>query len=378
MPRLFAIRAFNYFYFSLMAIFISFLPTYMDAQGASPSEIGWVMGTGGIIGIIAQPIWGVISDRLKTIKRIILLLLILSMTIGYVLFQVESFLYLLLFTGFMYMFLMPIDPLIESLNFQTAEHLKISYGSIRTFGAIGYALTSLIAGYTMHYFGANSLAALFVIMGGIALIASIYLLDAPVSSKPVTLTSLRAFFSYRETIWFFILVFLTALPQRMNDNFLGVYIKSLGGTDDIVGLAWFLSGASETIIFALSFWWLRKKRELLLITIASVFYMLRFMASVWIDDPRYMAYLQVLHSVTFPVFYAASISYLYRIVPEEWRATGQTVLAIVFFGISGIAASFLGGWVFERYGGDQLYVVMSIISAAALLLGLSLRKIIKS
>lgn len=378
MLRLQALRAFNYLYFSLMAIFISFLPTYMDAQGASPSEIGLVMGSGGIIGIFAQPFWGVVSDRMKTIKRVILVLLLTSMLVGYLLFQLENILYLMLFTGLMYMFLMPIDPLIESLNFQSAERMKVSYGTVRTFGAIGYAVTSLIAGQVMHQFGASSLAMLFVGMGAVALIACTFVLDAPVSNKPVSLASLRAFFSYRETIWFFILVFLTALPQRMNDNYLGVYIKSLGGTDDVVGLAWFLSGASETVVFALSFWWLRKKKEMLLISIATIFYMIRFGASIYIDDPQHMAYVQVLHSVTFPVFYSASIQYLYRIVPEEWRATGQTALAIVFFGISGIVSSFLGGWVFEAFGGDGLYGFMSALSAAALLLGISLRKVIKS
>lgn len=360
-----ALQAFNFLYFSQLAIFISFLPVYMDIQGVSVTEIGVVMGTGGIIGVIAQPMWGIVSDKARTIKRIITLVLSVTIAIGLVLYHAESFLLLLFMTGFMYLFLLPVDPLTESLNVQTAEKHGVSYGAIRTYGAAGYAVTSLAVGYVMQQFGAHSLAYVF---GGIGLAAVAVVLiieDARPSGTPVTFESLKTFLTYRRTIGLWVLIFLTALPHRINDSFLGIYIKSLGGDDRLVGQAWFLTTASEIAVFALSFWWLRKGNELKLMTLAAAVYGLRFFAASWLSDPQWIAYVQLLQAFTFPIFYSAAIQYLYRIVPEAWRATGQTMLAVLFFGISGIVASYLGGWLFETMGGSNLYLLMSGLSGLA-------------
>ncbi len=361
------LRSFNFLYFALLAMFVSFLPVYLDAQGLPATKIGLIIGTGGFIAIFSQPLWGMISDRTKTIKKVMLLLLGCSTIVGYLLYASSSFIVLLLFTMLMYFFLMPLDPLTESLNFQTAEANGVSYGSIRTFGAVGYAVMSLAVGYTTQYFGINSLAFLFAGIGIISILICLPLPDAPVTGKPISLKSLRNFLSNKETIWFMLLIFIVAVPQRINDTFLGVYIRKLGGTPDMVGLAWFLAAGSEILVFALSFWWLRKGKELAIISFAAVFYFIRFFLSAWVTDPHILVYLQLLQTFTFPIFYSAAIQYLYRIVPEEWRATGQTVLAILFFGVSGIVASYLGGWFYESFGGKQLYLWISGMSFAGLL-----------
>lgn len=369
------VKAFNFLFFALLAIFIPFLPVYFDEQGLSPSQIGFIVGTGGFITIVAQPLWGMISDRTKTIRKVLLLLLVCAIMTGFVLYHTGTYSLIILFAMLTYFFLMPVDPLTESLNFRVAESAGISYGSLRTYGALGYAVMSLFAGYIMTSFGAHSLAYLFAAIGLISFVITLFMPDAPVSGKPVTLSSLKHFLSSRETLLFLILVFISSIPARMNDTYLGVYIKELGGTASLVGQAWFLAAGSEIVVFALSFWWLRKGSELMLIAFSGFFYFIRFFASAWIEDPHLLAYLQLLQLLTFPVFYSAAIQYLYRIVPVEWRATGQTVLALLFFGVSGIIASFAGGALYEAFGGRTLFLTISGMSLAGTLFGIVLYRI---
>ncbi|WP_434167663.1 MFS transporter [Peribacillus frigoritolerans] len=369
------LKSFNFLYFGLLAIFIPFLPVYLADQGLRPAQIGFIIGTGGFVTLITQPLWGMISDKTRTIRKVLLLLIFFSSVIGYFLYDSSSYLQLILFAMLLYFFLMPIDPLTESLNFTMAEKSGISYGSIRTYGALGYAVISLITGYVMTYFGANSLAFLFAGIGLISFIVSWMMPDAPVSGKPVTLSSLKHFFSNKETLLFLLLVFICAVPARMNDTFLGVYIRELGGSAKLVGLTWFLAAGSEIVVFALSFWWLRKGKEIIIISFAAAFFFIRYFVSAWITDPQLLAYLQVMQLLTFPIFYSAAIQYLYRIVPVEWRATGQTVLALLFFGVSGIIASYIGGAIYGAYGGKTLYLFISSISFIGMVFALVLYRI---
>ncbi|MFE4711698.1 MULTISPECIES: MFS transporter [unclassified Paenibacillus] len=372
-PRL--LRGFNFLYFALLAMFIPFLPVYLGEQGLNPAQIGFIVGTGGFVTLIAQPLWGMISDKTKTIRKVLLLLLLFSSIIGYLLYDSTSYILLVLFAMLLYFFLMPIDPLTESLNFSIAEASGVSYGSIRTYGALGYGVTALVTGYVMSYWGAHSIAWLFAAIGVASFAISWIMPDAPVASKPVTLSSLKQFLSNKETLLFLVLVFICSVPARMNDIFLGVYIKELGGSPELVGQAWFLAASSEIAVFALSFWWLRKGKELIIITFSAAFYCVRFLLSAWITDPHWLAYLQILQLLTFPVFYSAAIQYLYRIVPVEWRATGQTVLALLFFGVSGILASYAGGAMYNSFGGQTLYLTISIMSFLGMTVGFLLYRV---
>ncbi|WP_339247567.1 MFS transporter [Paenibacillus sp. FSL F4-0243] len=369
------LRGFNFLYFALLAMFIPFLPVYLGEQGLNPAQIGFIIGTGGFVTIIAQPLWGMISDKTRTIRKVLLILLLCSAVTGYFLFDSSSYVRLILFAMLLYFFLMPIDPLAESLNFRISEAAGISYGSIRTYGALGYGVMALLTGYVMSYFGSQGMALLFVAISLTSFVVSWFMPDAPVTGKPVTLDSLKHFLSNKETLLFLVLIFISSVPARMNDTFLGVYIRELGGSPELVGQSFFIAAMSEIIVFALSFWWLRKGKELIIISISGAFYFLRFFISAWILDPHLLAYLQILQILTFPIFYSAAIQYLYSIVPVEWRATGQTVLALLFFGVSGILASYAGGALYEAFGGKVLYLTISVMSFIGMLFGLILYRI---
>ncbi|MED1796161.1 MFS transporter [Brevibacillus nitrificans] len=360
-----SLRAYNFFYFSLLSIFISFVPVYLTFRGVTPGEIGMMVGFGSFIGILSQPFWGMVSDKYKTIKRIILLTLGASILVGMMLFTTNHFSLLFLLVGAMYFFLLPTDPLTESLNYRVAQQHQISFGSIRTFGAIGYATASLIIGWTVDQLGMDRLSWLFLGYGLLAFVFGLVVSDAPSSSKKLSRQELKQFFFYPKTLQFFLLVLIAATPHRTNDSFLGVFVQSLGGSTGDVGQAWFFAAISEVLFFAFSARILQKWSEIKLITWATALYTIRYVLCAMAPSAEWVVYLQLTQGVTFVIFYTATIQYLYRIIPEEWKATGQTILAVLFFGISGIIGSIAGGWVFQQWGGAALYMVMGVLSLVA-------------
>lgn len=366
------LKSYNFAFFGLLALFIPFLPVFMTAQGLNESKVGLIIGAGSFITILVQPFFGMVSDCLKTVRKVILLLVLLTTLAGYSLYQMSSFTSIIILTLVVYAFLMPLDPLTESLSFTSSEELKISYGSVRTYGALGYAILSLIVGYAMDWFGMSSISYLFAVLGLASLIIVFFLKDVPTTPTPISKAGLKKLLSNKEMILFLLLIFISSIPARMNDTFLGIHIGTLNGDSKLVGIAFFISASTEILVFAFSFLWLKKGRELQLITIAIFFYAVRFVLSGIVDHPYALIAIQALQMLTFPIFYTAAIQYLYQIVPPEWRATGQTVLALLFFGISGIISSSIGGYIYNVFGGHIFYFVLSSISTIAFFFGLAL------
>lgn len=371
---LFLLKIFNILYFSLLCIFISFLPIYLSAQNISKSNIGLIIGLGCFLGILSQLLWGVISDKLRTIKKVILIILSISVVIGIFLYLSKNLFVLFLLTGLLYFFFMPCDPLVESFNYQMSQKNKVNYGSIRMFGALGYALASIIIGFASNKLGVHSLAILFFFYGILTFFTCLILPDVPASSKPVLFKDLKAFFSDKRTLLFFLLVFIMAIPHRMNDTFVGVYIESLGGNIQLVGQAWFIMTVCEVVFFAISHKFVKKGSELKVISVAAGFYVLRFVLCANLKDPIAIVCVQLLQGCTFVLFYSSAIQYLYSIVPEQWKSTAQTMLAVLFFGISSVFGSLAGGWIFDAFGGYYLYLAMAGLSAIGVLFSIVIMK----
>lgn len=360
--HIFRLRLFNFSFFSMFSIFLSFLPLYLSGEGLSQAQIGAILGLGGIVSVFTQPLWGLISDYKKTIKKVLLLIIGVSVAAGFCLFQASAPVMIVLLVMMMYIFCMPTDPLIESLNYQSAERKGIPYGSIKMFGALGYATASLIIGYVTDSLGMASIAYLFLGYGFVTFMLGFTLQDVKAANKPLRIKELGGFLSQRSTVGFLLLVLVMAVPHRANDTYIGLYIAEIGGSMKQVGYAWFIMTLAEVLFFAVVHRLLKPGRELRLIAAAGLVYTLRFLLTAVMHQPVAAVLLQALQGPTFVVFYTAAVQYLYTIIPEEFKATGQTILAVMFFGISGIVSSFVGGYLFEKLGGSNLYGIMACMS----------------
>lgn len=368
--RLKGLVFYNFFYYSLSSIVVSFFPVYFSFKGFNTSQIGVLLGVGTFISILAPPFWGFLADRYNTTKNILLLTLTGALLIGYILFQSNLFWVLLFVFVVFNWFMSPIGPLSDSLTFRITAEAKQSFGSIRLFGSVGFAITALLSGWILDRYGFGTTRNVFLFYGIIALLGSVFLKDTTVSSKKITLNGLRRLFQHHDYVRFLVLVLVLSIPHRINDGFLGVYVQSLGGSTQLVGLSWFFATVSEAIFMGLSFRYLKDEKELVLIAAASFLYCVRWAFTALLGSAVGVAYLQLFHGLTFAVYYLAAFHYVDKIIPEEWKATGQTIFAAVFFGLAGMIGSILGGWVFDHYGGHTLYTSMIVLSGFGLILTL--------
>lgn len=343
-------------------IIISFLPLYLKYKGLTGTEIGWVLAVGPFASIISQPFWGYLSDKYKTVKRMLIISVIGMLLASIIFFQMNHLVAILLFGAIFYFFSSPVGALSDSLAQRRANDLGISFGTIRMWGSVGFAFSSLIVGEILAKLGVQYMVWPYVIIGTVLLLISFTIQDVKADSSPVQLNDIKKLMTNKSFIFFLIFMMFISIGHRANDSFMGIYITELGGNEGLVGLAWFIGVISEAFVFAFAGFWFRKFHPISFIVFATVLYSLRWFIYGTATSPMLIISLQALHGLTFGIFYLAAFDYVTRIIPKLLQSTGHLIFYSVLFGVSGIIGSMGGGFLMEHFSGQSLYITMGFLA----------------
>src|SRR5699024_4763439 len=349
-------------------IMISFLAIYLQYKGLNGKEIAWVLAVGPLDSIFSQPFWGYMSDKYKTIKNMLLILIFGLLISSILFFQMDGLLTILIMGGVLFFFSTPIGALSDSLAQRRADDLHVSFGTIRTWGSVGFATSALVVGELLSIIGIQYMVWPYIGLGTVVLIVIFRLQDVKVDSEPIKLQDVKQLIRNKPFLIFLLLMMFLTIGHRANDSFIGLYITELGGSENLVGLAWFIGLVSEALVFALAGKWFQKFHPLVFVIIAGILYSLRWFMYAGIDNPMYIIALQILHGLTFGVFYTTAFDYVTRLIPKLLQSTGHLIFYSVFFGISGIIGSLIGGALLDMFGGQVLYMTIGCLSIAGTVL----------
>lgn len=362
------LKLFLFSYYATNTIIISYLPLYLKHKDLTSTEVGWVLAIGPLATILAQPFWGYLSDKYQTVKKILVICISGMLIASIIFFQMNALIAILLSAGVFYFFSTSIGALGDSLAQRRAFELKVSFGTIKTWGSVGFAISSLIIGAVLAKVGVQYMIIPYLIFGVFALVFAFKLKDVVVNTEPVQLSDVKQMFKNKPYVFFLIFIIFICVSHRANDSFVGLYIVELGGSESLVGLAWFVGVISEAIIFAFAGFWFRKYHPIVFVIIAAALYSVRWILVSSISSPYMVIALQSMHGLTFGVFYLASFDYIARMVPSSLQSTGHLIFFSVFFGVSGIIGSLMGGSLIGTYGGTTLYQVISVFAFIGMIL----------
>lgn len=233
------------------------MPLYLKHKGLTGIEIGWVLAIGPFATIISQPFWGYVSDKYKTVKKILIISIIGMLMMSMLFFSMEHLVTILIFGALFYFFSSPVGAFGDSLAQRRADELHISFGSIRMWGSIGFGLSSLFIGKLLTKVGIGYIVWPYIILGSFLLVIAFTLKDVVVEEDPIQLIDVKKLFTNRPFIFFLGFMMFVSTAHRANDSYIGIYIQALGGAESLVGLAWFVGLVSEAIVFATAYYWFR-------------------------------------------------------------------------------------------------------------------------
>ncbi|OLO40386.1 MFS transporter [Alkalihalophilus pseudofirmus] len=358
----FKLMAYLFFAYAIMNIVMSYMPIYFTYQGISARELGILLAVGPLASIFAQPFWGYMSDKFKSIKRILLIVVVGTLATALVLFQMNNFTGYTIMMFVLFLFLAPVTALGDSLSQKTALQHKVNFGRIRMWGSLGFAVASLLAGYYLTFVGIQFIMYPILFMTIFALLFAFLLHDVKTTNKPVTILHAVKLGANPRLFAFLLIIVFVSITHRANDTYLGIFITELGGRESIIGWAWFIGVVSEALVFFATALWFRKFKPITFLMISAILYSIRWFLMGAATTPETLLVLQALHGVTFGIFYIAAFQIVSKLVPEELQATGHVLFITTFFGISGIIGAFVGGLIIQSTGVAQLYSYLGFLS----------------
>ena len=355
---------------------------YLASRGFSPKEVGDMAAALALVSIVFQPVWGIISDRLRSARGVFIICMTVSATV-WVLSPTALSAFGLAFVWLLWplsrVFLCPLGSLLDSLVARTvARDRGAAYGSIRLFGAVGYALmgtaiTSLIAFFgniDVMFYG-------FAVMTAATCAVVFFVGDERASVRRVR--------SFRELkvgallkrypYWTFLLFCVTLnIPVSAGINFMPYLLRSIGQENlSVMGAIVGLKALFEVPVFLASGRLIRRFHPGYLLVAAGSGYAIEMMLYAFCRDVYQVFAVQCFHGLMFGLFLSCQVQYAHSLAPGELSATAQT-LSGAAMAFAGIIANTLGGRLFVHIGVRPFYLSAGVLQVLSLaLFSLSLK-----
>lgn len=336
------------------------------------TQLGLVLAMRPLIGMVAQPFWGLVADRTGSRGRV-LAWITLGAALALAVFPfAESFPALLCAMAVVALFgssvmTMNTSVTLAALGPNAAER----FGRIRVWGTLGFLL--LVVGFpplldlAQARLGLESapggpsepgLGSMFWLAGALSGVASILAFRtrtagaASVKAQPGDLRRLLDHPPFRRALVYAFLAFLFLQGPIL---LLPLFVADRGGDLATVSRLWIPMLALEIPLVLYSGSVLRRLGPRALLAIGVLADGGRWLACSYIDDLRFIFALQLLHGVVVAGMIIGLQLYVEKVVPERLRATAQGVLGMVGGSVAGMLSVAIGGALLEHVGVDAPY-----------------------
>jgi len=358
------IKALQFVSYMTMVLIATYFPLYFYSLGFTKLQIGAVYSVGPVLSIVSNVLAGLLSDKTKSLRRVITLLFAGQILALALLLPLKEFGILSAVMALFYLFQTAVNPMLDSLSLLAADRTKRSFASIRVFGSLGYAFSAVSFGLLLKIYGSNMTIVFALGTVSASMLISLLVSDFQASIRKFGFGGLWQIVRRPATLGFFAAVMILSVAHRVNEGFLAIAMRDQGASDFVIGIAMLASSVSEIPIFFLLAKYGHRYREFALLTIASAMYMIRLTLLSITTAPWGFVAIQMLHSVSYGIFYITALRCLQSMIPEEYRSSGQAMFAVAWTGIAGVIAGMLGGWLFDAYGLAVLFRVGSFFALA--------------
>ena len=363
------LSGFYFFHFAFIGAFAPYWGLYLHSLSFDAFQIGVLMSLLHVMRIFAPAAWGWLADHTGRRMLIVQLAAITGLVSYCGVFFGESFYWLFIIMALMSFFWSASLPLIEATTLSHLGESTARYGSIRSWGSLGFICAVIGIGYLLDTTEIVSL--LWWVLGfklGIV-IFSWRIPEAEITSHSTDSLSVKQILKQPGVLPFFVACLLMAFAHGPYYTFYSIYLVEYGYSKGTIGWLWAVGVICEIGIFFLIprlMNWLSLKQVLAFSFCCAV---IRFLMIGWgVEWPEIVLFAQILHAATYGAHHVAAMMVIHHFFRGRHQAKGQTFYTSFTFGIGGALGGIFSGYAWGWMGPEFTFS----ISALAAFLGLGL------
>lgn len=335
------LSTFYFFYFSIVGVYVIFIPKVLSGVPYSASEIGIILGAAPLVRFVL-PFLFMKGFKLNTKNFHLALLLMFFSSIAFYL-SLSHFYALLLSNVMLGVGMSLILPYIEVISL---EHLgKERYGKVRLFGSIGFVLVALVlvkmlsSPFVALYF----LVTLVALTGITAFVVELQSTKKRAATQTEHHETIDLLKDYR--LWLGLILMQVSFGAFY--NFFTIYVTDNGISMDMAIYLWSFGVVVEILMLYFQGKFL-KNNLLTILQITTFATAIRWLiVYIYPENLTLLFFAQSIHALSFALFHSAAISYLFHLYRN--RPLAQQYFSGFTYGLGGVCGALISGYVYEWF-----------------------------
>ena len=362
---LFNAQALYCFYYMALGSYMPFINLYYERLGLSGVQIGTLAALPVLITATITFVWAAIADTFRLHRLILQLAFLLAAFAVYGLSQAKSFVALIPWVFAYAIVTSPINPLLDSNALEVAKERQYSYGGLRVWGSVGWAISTWLVGLLIEARGTRWFFYSYIVLITVAFLFSLFQPARKLAQRASLFHGLRELFR-AEFILFLVSVFLLTTASGAVNSFFSLYLNRIGATEGQIGFSWALAAVSELPVMLFSAVMLRRMGAEGLLVMAFLVFILRWLLYSVIDVPLWALLVQLLHGLSFAAFLVGGVTFVSERTPPGLSATAQAIYSTATFGLASITGSLIGGYLYDNVALQNFFRIFSLLGLAGL------------
>jgi MFS transporter, PPP family, 3-phenylpropionic acid transporter len=341
------LRILYFLVFCCTASWLPVLADYCKEKNLGGTQTSIILSITPVMMFAVQPLYGMLADKWGYKITIIAASFFSAISyLGYL--HDGGFAWLAGITTAMSLFYNTLQPVLDSMALRLAEkNPKFSYGTLRVAGAAGWAITGIITGQVIDAIDINMIFVVSFVTMILAFLFSFLLQkDEPVKKQVADAgyRHLGKVIRNPQLLLLLFCVFIISTGATAIWNFYSTYMKENGASATLVGYGLSFQGLCELPLFFFSAVIIKKfglKTTLIITVLATSVRMVLYSV---IQIPEASIPVELLHGLSWSLFWVACVEYVNRMIDTRWLATGQSLLYAAYFGAGAVAGNFWVGY----------------------------------
>lgn len=344
---------------------------FLSELGFDSFERGIILSSYAVTSIIFQFSFGYLSDKYRTIKKIVVISMVVYLLVTFFLFDENNIIFIFqlliiaIIGGLNNTYTGLFDIWIMGINKQMSNSLSF----IKGFGSIGWAVGSLLSVFIITQLQYSGLKWILLVLSLLLVLLIYFLPDVEKIEqfKSIQLKDVMQLLKNTDYVLFVLALLLMYSLIVANTGIVIDKMIAIGATDYQISLKWFMGSLLEIPTYLVGASLLKRIKPIRLLQFSSIILIIQFILFALANSSIQMILISLLQIFTTPIIMVASKLIIYEISPKHLMNSSQLIALSIFTGIPALIVPFIAGFLAIKIGYNQTLMMVAAIGIVSLL-----------